>query len=36
MPIWSLFVRDVVFFVLAIEGWIKWGTKEQAMKGLWE
>ncbi len=22
--IWSLFVRDVIFFSLAIEGWIKW------------
>ena len=21
---WSLMLRDVVFFVLAIEGWIKW------------
>lgn len=25
--IWSLFVRDVIFFVLAIEGWFKWGHK---------
>ena len=25
MGIWSLFVRDVIFFVLAIEGWKKWG-----------
>jgi len=23
--IWSLFARDVVFFILAIEGWIIWG-----------
>ena len=23
--IWSLLVRDVIFFVLAIEGYIKWG-----------
>lgn len=23
--IWSLFGRDVIFFVLAIEGWIIWG-----------
>ena len=25
--IWSLLVRDVIFFVLAIEGWFKWGRK---------
>ncbi len=25
--IWSLLVRDMIFFVLAIEGWIKWGRK---------
>jgi len=25
--IWSLVVRDAIFFVLAIEGWIKWGRK---------
>jgi nicotinamide riboside transporter PnuC len=25
MGIWSLLVRDAIFFVLAIEGWIKWG-----------
>ena len=25
MYVWSLFVRDIIFFVLAIEGWIKWG-----------
>ena len=23
--IWSLFVRDVVFLILAVEGWKKWG-----------
>jgi len=23
---WSLMARDAVFFVLAIEGWIKWGN----------
>ena len=23
--IWSLFIRDIVFVVLAIEGWIRWG-----------
>lgn len=28
--IWSLFVRDIVFFSLAIEGWIKWGKKPKA------
>ena len=27
MGIWSLMVRDVIFFVLAIEGWFKWGHK---------
>ena len=26
--IWSLFVRDVIFFVLAIEGWFKWGRSK--------
>ena len=25
--IWSLLIRDVIFFVLAIEGWFKWGRK---------
>lgn len=25
--IWSLFIRDAIFFVLAIEGWIKWRRK---------
>lgn len=25
--IWSLVVRDVIFFILAIEGWFKWGRK---------
>lgn len=25
--IWSLLVRDAIFFVLAIEGWFKWGHK---------
>ncbi len=25
--IWSLLVRDVVFFVLAFEGWSRWGKK---------
>jgi len=23
--IWSLFARDVIFIVLAIEGWFRWG-----------
>lgn len=23
--IWSLLVRDVIFFGLAIEGWVRWG-----------
>ena len=25
--IWSLMARDAIFFVLAIEGWFKWGRK---------
>jgi len=25
--IWSLMIRDAVFFVLSIEGWIMWGRK---------
>jgi len=25
--IWSLLIRDIIFFVLAIEGWFKWGHK---------
>lgn len=25
--IWSLVVRDSIFFVLAIEGWFKWGKR---------
>ena len=25
--IWSLVVRDAIFLVLAVEGWIKWGRK---------
>jgi len=25
--IWSLFVRDVVFLILAVEGWKKWGKE---------
>jgi len=25
--IWSLALRDAIFLVLAIEGWIKWGKK---------
>ena len=27
MGIYSLLVRDVIFFMLAIEGWFKWGKK---------
>jgi nicotinamide riboside transporter PnuC len=26
--VWSLVVRDAVFLVLAIEGWIKWGRNK--------
>ncbi len=25
--IWSLFLRDVVFLILAFEGWWRWGRK---------
>ena len=25
--LWSLAIRDAVFLVLAVEGWIKWGRK---------
>ena len=25
--IWSLAVRDGIFLILAVEGWIKWGRK---------
>ncbi len=25
--IWSLALRDVIFLVLAVEGWIRWGAK---------
>lgn len=25
--IWSLAARDLIFLVLAVEGWIKWGRK---------
>jgi nicotinamide riboside transporter PnuC len=25
--VWSLVVRDAVFLVLAVEGWIKWSKK---------
>lgn len=26
--VWSLLARDIVFFVLSIEGWLKWGKKK--------
>lgn len=26
--IWSLVARDAIFFVLAIDGWIRWGRKK--------
>ena len=26
--IWSLLIRDVIFLILAFEGWIKWGKKK--------
>ena len=25
--IWTLLVRDVIFVILAIEGWVKWGKR---------
>jgi len=25
--IWSLFVRDAIFLILAVEGWKKWGKE---------
>ena len=28
MGMWSLAARDVVFFVLAVEGWMKWGRQD--------
>jgi len=28
MAIWSLAVRDAIFLILAVEGWIKWGGKD--------
>lgn len=27
--IWSLFVKDIVFFVLSIEGYFRWGKKKK-------
>ncbi len=27
LSVWSLMVRDAIFLVLAVEGWIKWGRK---------
>ena len=26
--VWSMLVRDFIFFILCIEGWIKWGKKK--------
>jgi len=31
--IWSLLVRDAIFFVLAIEGWYKWGRESHSHSG---
>jgi len=31
--IWSLLLRDTIFFVLAIEGWFKWGRKDEGKDG---
>ena len=25
--VWSLVVRDVVFLILAVEGWVRWGKE---------
>ncbi len=27
VDVWSLVVRDSIFIILAVEGWIKWGRK---------
>lgn len=27
VDVWSLLIRDVVFSILVIEGWIRWGKK---------
>ena len=26
--IWSLLVRDAIFLILAIEGWVRWGATD--------
>jgi len=30
--VWSLVVRDAVFLVLAVEGWIRWGRNDDILK----
>lgn len=28
--LWSLFARDVIFLILAFEGWFRWGKKNDS------
>lgn len=28
MEIWSLFIRDIIFLILSLEGWVKWGKEK--------
>ena len=28
VDVWSLVVRDTIFIILAVEGWIKWGKDD--------
>ena len=30
--VWSLMIRDLIFLVLAIEGWFKWRKKKNELK----
>ena len=27
--IWSLLVRDAIFLILAVEGWVRWGRRDK-------
>lgn len=27
--VWSMLIRDIVFFILVVEGWFKWGKKNE-------
>lgn len=29
VDVWSLLIRDVVFSILVVEGWIRWGRKKK-------